>query len=273
MSSGPNGTDTVSLSGTGTQAAVGITGSGSYGNQVVGMTSGATAFTVTNSGSSTLTVGTPTLTGTNAADYAISGNTCTSGTAPSSNCTISVTFAPSATGSRTATLNIPSNAPSTPNTVSLSGTGIQAAAGITGSGSYGNQVVGTTSGASSFTVTNSGSSTLTVGTPTLTGTNAADYAISGNTCTSGIAPSSNCTISVTFAPGATGSRTATLNIPSNAPSTPNTVSLSGTGLAPPAPAASGGGGGALDLALLLQMGLLGLGRRLKKTTPIIKPGA
>jgi hypothetical protein len=95
---------------------------------------------------------------------------------------------------------------------------------------FGNQVVGTTSAASGIAVTNSGTSALTVGTPTLTGANAGDFSISGNTCTGDVAPSGNCTISVTFAPGATGSRGGTLNIPSNAPSSPNTVSLSGTGV-------------------------------------------
>lgn len=69
---------------------------------------------------------------------------------------------------------------------------------------------------SSFTVTNSGSSTLTLGTPfyTLTGTNAADFAVTGGTCTSGgtLSASSSCTAIISFTPTQYADETATLNI-------------------------------------------------------------
>ena len=51
------------------------------------------------------------------------------------------------------------------------------------------------------------------------------------------APGASCTISVTYAPSATGARSANLSIPSNATGSPHTVSLAGTDVSP---ASSGG---------------------------------
>jgi hypothetical protein len=80
------------------------------------------------------------------------------------NCTISVTFTPTATGTRTGTVTITDNAPGSPQTVSLSGTGVAAATTTTISAPpiiYGANGLVTVSVASSFgTVT--GSVTLSV---------------------------------------------------------------------------------------------------------------
>jgi hypothetical protein len=80
--------------------------------------------------------------------------------------------------------------------------------------SYGTVAVGTTTAGFQFTVTNSGNAS---GTPTVTigGTNASDYASSG--CTSAVAPSANCILSVTFKPGASGSSSATVGVGSGTP--------------------------------------------------------
>jgi hypothetical protein len=55
-----------------------------------------------------------------------------------------------------------------------------------------------------------------------------------NDCTINLAANSSCAISVQFYPGATGSQTGTLSITDTARTQPETVALSGTGLAPPA---------------------------------------
>jgi uncharacterized NAD-dependent epimerase/dehydratase family protein len=50
-----------------------------------------------------------------------------------------------------------------------------------------------------------------------------------NTCGSSVAAKGKCTISVTFTPRATGTRTSTLKLNDGANNSPQTVSLTGTG--------------------------------------------
>ena len=84
-------------------------------------------MTVTNTGSAALVVTSVTIGGTNPGDF---GQTTTCATvAPGASCTISVTFRPTATGARTATLSIADNAAASPQTVALSGTGTAAPGG------------------------------------------------------------------------------------------------------------------------------------------------
>jgi len=97
---------------------------------------------------------------------------------------------------------------------------------------FGNQTVGTQSAAQSVTLSNTGSSTLTISSITFTGADASDFAQT-DTCGSTLAANTNCTISVTFTPAAAGARTATLNVTDNASNSPQTASLSGTGVAAP----------------------------------------
>ncbi len=84
------------------------------------------SVTVTNSGGSALTVSSVTVTGTNTTDFSAT-NGCTASVAPAASCTITVTFDPTTTGARSATLSISDNATGSPQTVPLSGTGTTAA--------------------------------------------------------------------------------------------------------------------------------------------------
>jgi uncharacterized repeat protein (TIGR01451 family) len=100
---------------------------------------------------------------------------------------------------------------------------------------FGNQTVGTTSSAQTVTITNTaaaGSDSLVVGQLSLTGANTGDFSLSNNNCSNPVAPGSHCTVDVSFAPTAVGSRGASLSIPSNAGSSPDAVALSGTGTPP-----------------------------------------
>jgi hypothetical protein len=96
------------------------------------------------------------------------------------------------------------------------------------------QTVGTTSGIESVTLTNTGVATLTISSISITGTNAADFAQS-NTCGSSVSAGANCTISVTFTPSIVGAESAAVSISDNATGSPQTVSLSGTGVTAPPP--------------------------------------
>jgi len=61
------------------------------------------------------------------------------------------------------------------------------------------------------------------------GADAGDFSSPSNTCGGSVAAKGRCTISVAFAPLATGSRTATMNVNDSANYSPQTVSLTGTG--------------------------------------------
>jgi hypothetical protein len=98
-----------------------------------------------------------------------------------------------------------------------------------------NQPVNTTSTAQSITVTNNGGAPLTLtSAPTITGTNATNFAVaSGTTCTNGatIPGGGTCIINITFTPPSTGSfGPATLTLTDNASPATQTVTLTGTGI-------------------------------------------
>jgi alpha-tubulin suppressor-like RCC1 family protein len=95
--------------------------------------------------------------------------------------------------------------------------------------SFGNQAQGTQSAAQTVTVTNSGGGTLSFNGITISGANASDYALNDGCSAQPVAPSSACTLSVTFAPGAIGASSATLTIKDNDPTGTQSVALSGIG--------------------------------------------
>jgi len=89
---------------------------------------------------------------------------------------------------------------------------------------FGSQPVGTPSAAQVVTLTNNTSSSATINSIATTG----DFAQT-NICGSSLDAGASCTIDVTFTPTATGTRMGTLTVNDNAPGSPHTVGLSGTG--------------------------------------------
>lgn len=213
--------------------------------QVLGQGASQTkTVTVSDPGSSPLTISSVVISGTNASDFKESDNCTGTAVAAGSSCTISVTFAATILGSETATLTLTSNAAQSPQTVALNGSGITQPAFSLSSNLviYSTQLLN--SGASAnktLTVTNSGTGSLTVSSLTMSGTNAADFTQSNNCTTAQIAPGSTCTITVVFAATVAGMETATLTIASNAPNSPQTVTLNGAGITFAAPTAAPGG--------------------------------
>jgi hypothetical protein len=92
---------------------------------------------------------------------------------------------------------------------------------------FSQQYVGTSSVAQNITLANIGNAMLSAPSVGFTGTNPGDFSQT-NTCGSGVAAGANCTISVTFAPTAAGTRGASLSIADNASGSPQTVNLTGT---------------------------------------------
>jgi len=234
--------DTVTLTGTGAVAAPAVTPSVTdddpvvslaptsltFASQAVGTTSVNQAITLTNTGNASLSLTSISVKGANAGDFAQT-NTCGSSVAAGGKCTISVTFTPAASGSRSAALSIADNASGSPQTVSLTGTGTAPVASVSPTSlTFSSQAVDTTSSAQTVTLTNSGNAALSITSLTFTGTNASDFAHT-DTCGTSVAAGANCTIAVLFTPSASGARTAALSIADNATGSPQTVSLSGTG--------------------------------------------
>jgi sugar lactone lactonase YvrE len=232
---------------TGTQLlAAGPDGLLQFGSDAIGTTTAALNVTLENTGDTPLSLGTTvaTVTGTDAADFALTSSTCGYNLQPGKTCVLSVTFDPTATGARTASLSVPTNATGSPQTVLLQGNGSTAAAPAASlsptSISFPSTAVGSTATAISTTLSNTGNAVLNISGITLTGTNPSDFAIvtSPTACGTTLAAGATCTISATFTPAAAASYTASLSVADNATGSPQTATLSGTGTAAPAPIAS-----------------------------------
>jgi hypothetical protein len=239
-----SGTQTISLSGTGVDpTATLLPSSLKFGSVTQGSTSSPMTSTLTDtSKTATLTISSTTLTGANPGDFKItSASTCPStGTInPLATCLISVTFTPTAQGSRSATLTVNDNTSSGKQTIALSGTGTAqpTATLLPASLNFGSVTQGSTSSPMTSTLTDtSKTATLTISSTTLTGATPGDFKItSASTCpsTGTINPLATCLISVTFTPTAQGSRSATLTVNDNTSSGKQTIALSGTGTAEP----------------------------------------
>jgi sugar lactone lactonase YvrE len=97
-----------------------------FGSEPVGSTTATQGVTLTNVGTTTLTISSVAITGTNATSYVLT-NACGATLAAGANCVIHVAFKPTTTGSLPATLSITDNGGNSPQTVPLTGTGTAAA--------------------------------------------------------------------------------------------------------------------------------------------------
>jgi FlaG/FlaF family flagellin (archaellin) len=199
----------------------------SFRNQALDTSSTSREVTLTSTGTTNLNISSITITGSNASDFAETSH-CPASLAPGHACTIDVQFTPSQTGARTAAVTITDNAASSPQTVRLSGTGIVQADLSRTDVTFRAQRVRTTSAPEEVTLTNNLSAALAIASITFTGADPGDFSAT-NTCGRRLGAVSQCWIFVTFRPGATGTRTATLNVNDSANNSPQTVALTGTG--------------------------------------------
>src|SRR5437870_219084 len=196
-----------------------------FGNVTVGSSS-TQAVSFSNTGNVNLTVS---LGGATGPGFSISGLTFPLTLPPGQSSAFNVQFAPTATGSASGSVSLVSDAPNSPSTIALSGTGVQPQLSITpASVSFGNVLVGST-GVQNLTLTNSGSANLTIAQASFTG---AGFSISAPTFPLTLAAGQSSTLSVQFAPTATLTLPDALPIVSDAPNSPSTIALSGTGVQP-----------------------------------------
>jgi len=219
--------------------------------------SGSMNVTLTNKGIFPLNFNSaPSVTGTNASDFVVTGGTCAAGTpvaAYGGTCTVTLTFTPSTVGAETATLNFADNAMPAAQSAMLTGTGSQPPApAVTLSPpalAFGVVPVGSNA-MLPVMLTNSGTAPLNINGNgiSISGTNMQDFGQSSNCPEDDAGPLGvglSCIITVTFTPSAATPESATLNIFDNAANSPQTVALTGGGpgftlTVPPPP--SGGNG-------------------------------
>ena len=147
---------------------------------------------------------------------------------PSEIAILTTSFAPTAAGNVAGAISIVSDAANSPLNISLSGTGAQAGLSLSpASFNFGSVVDGQTK-SQSITVTNTGTAALTIAQLSVTGSG---YSASGLATPATVAAGKSVTFSVLFAPTTAGSLAGTVSIVSNAPNSPNVLSLSGTGTA------------------------------------------
>ena len=203
-----------------------------FGNQIVGSASGALTETLTNGASADMVINSIAITPTaaNAGEFKQTATTtCGASLAPGASCEVSLTFTPGQTGPRTAVLTITDDTAGSPQQAGLSGVGLSSGPNATLASMslvFGTQLVGTTSAVQLLGLTNNGAVALSIG----------NIAVSSgfaetNNCVPSLAPGATCIIGVTFTPSGSGVVSGMLSMSDDAPGSPQTVSLSGTGSA------------------------------------------
>jgi hypothetical protein len=221
---------TIPLSGTGVNGPI-LTvnpARATFSSQSVGTSSNPTPIMLGNTGNSTLNITGISIEGTDSADFNQT-NHCGASLAAGGSCTVNVTFTPTIDGSRIASLSISGTEPGSPLSVELAGTAIGPSANLSPTTlTFASQIVGTTSTAQTATLTNSGNAPLSI-----TGISASGEFAQINTCRTSLAIGSNCQISVTFVPSAAGNATGKITVGQSGGGSPQTIALSGIGVAAP----------------------------------------
>ncbi|NQU10450.1 choice-of-anchor D domain-containing protein, partial [bacterium] len=208
-----------------------------FGDLILGTTSTAEAVTLINNAPVPIYISDVSIVGDHPSDFFVFSDDCAGSTIPTGgSCIIYVKFAPTAVGARNALLQVVDDATGSPRLVSLSGNALAPAPLVclnrSGSVVFSNQPVGTTSAAQTLVVTNCGTASLLITNIVFTGSGSNDFAATGSCLGVPVAPGGSCSISVTFTPTAAGTRQASLQIDSNAPDSPATLTVRGTGYVP-----------------------------------------
>jgi phospholipase C len=235
-------TQMINLSGNGTALSL-SKATLSFGTSVVGVTTNKQTSTLTNNGTTTVTLNVVPA----GADF-LSSTTCGTSLAPGASCNLSSSFDPTAAGARWGTITVNSSDPGSPLVLGLTGIGTH----LTVSPpvlTFPIQPVNTISSPQNIILTNKGTTPITFLNPN--GSPGIDIIASftpppgqgkvvpltepsaeffqTNTCGSMLAGGATCTISVTFSPNQVGGRSGELRIFTTDPDSPTIIPLNGTG--------------------------------------------
>ena len=192
-----------------------------FGNGVVGSTS-SQVLVITNIGTATLSVTQVNPSGSSS--FSTSGFSLPLNVNAGQQTTITVAFLPTSVGAVSGNISIASNAPTSPTSVGLSGTGIAATLTLGMNPtilSFGNVTTGTSSPSQNVTITNTGNSNVSISQITLSG---AGYSMTGGSAPVTLSPSQNLTLIIRFNPTSAGTVNGSISIASNATGSPALIS-------------------------------------------------
>lgn len=194
-----------------------------FGNQAIGKPSAPNDVTMKNTGDATLTITSI----STAAPFSVTddcGNTLAAG----ESCTVSATFSPVSEGAVSGSIPIVSDAPTTPDSIALTGTGVAAdqpvASFSTNALNFGGQLINTTSAAQTVAMSNTGTVNLAINSIM-----PPEGFSTSDDCGNELAPGAACTISATFTPVAAQAYAGMLAVATNAGDSPHNIALEGFG--------------------------------------------
>ena len=218
-----------------------------YGSLNEGEQSASQQVTVTNTGSATLSISSIAVTGTNASSF-LFGNTgyiypngCGTTLAVGASCVIHGHFAPIAVGPLAAAVSIADNAPNSPQTITVGGTGIAAPVVNLSAASidYGSVNEFQQSASKYVVLENTGDAPLEIASITVAGRNPTSFVFADTAyayphgCGPVVPARSGCWIHGHFLPVAAGALEATVKIVDNAAGSPQKIVVTGTAAAEP----------------------------------------
>ena len=200
----------------------------SFGQLEVGLTSGSQTVSVSNVSNIPVTFTSIASSG----DYGLTYDCPTSPATldPSQSCTLGITFSPTAPGTRPGSVTLSDNSVGSPDQViALSGTGQPGALAFTpDSITFPATLPGTSSAPKSVTLYNDSAAVVNIATIAISPSNVFSQT---NNCSGALAPGQSCTFQVVFSPpDSDAPYSGTLSVTNDGTGSPETVSLSGSGL-------------------------------------------
>ncbi len=181
---------------------------------------GSQSTTISNLGSSALSIASQTITGSDAASFTLT-KLCRASLNPGESDNISVRFQPTSAGTKNAQLSIVSNATNAPTkNIALAGIGgvVAVISSSTLSLDFGSVGAGSAS-EQSITISNTGLASLTISSQRITGSDSSVFTLVKSSTTT-LSPGQSDIVTVRFQPTSIGSKTSTLRVESNANNLP-----------------------------------------------------
>jgi len=196
----------------------------SFGGQLIGTESPSNRVSLFNDGASAITVSTSI-----SGDFQITNNLCINGVQPGTHCDVYAAYTPTPAGSSSGTITFTVPEPNV--TIQVPLAGIPSAISVTpASLNFQNVVVGKTGGPVTVTITN-----LSLHNVTIDGIAVNNSFGETNNCGTVLLAQGSCSVQVTFSPTEGAQQSGSLGIFDVDPLSPQSVSLTGYGVANPTP--------------------------------------
>ena len=226
LSNAQGTTTVIPVTATGVQPGIAATPTtATFGNDPIG-TAVSQTIQITNNGTAVLTISQINVSGSG---FSTSAVTLPISLNPSQSTTFNAQFLPTSAGTVSGAVTMISNAPSSPTTIAMSGTGVTSTQTLSLSATnlnFGNVSDGASS-SKAVTLTNTGNADVQISQIAASGTG---FSLSGVGTPITLNPSQSLSFNVVFSPLVSGSSSGAVNITSNASGSPATIALSGAGV-------------------------------------------